>query len=352
MQPPRVVARRDDTLSARIVRSRELRYTAGADPGLDRPVFVRAASGLAWVGGRLAVIQDDANFVALVDPASGGAEAVPLPSGRGGLRLFDDGRGNKADKLDLEAVVRVPDARASSLFVAFGSGSLAPRECVLLCRGLERAGADARVTLYDARAFYAELRAATHFAGSELNVEGAAYLGGGYLRLFGRGNGAAHDGLRPVNATCDVDWRALLAHLEAPDDAAPPTPTNVVQFNLGVVGGVALSFTDAALGPRDAKDETRWIVYTAAGEASPDATRDGAVAGSAIGVIAERSPEMAARWVLLRDATGHPFAGKVEGVAFAPGDRTRLYVVLDRDAHDEPSALCEVALDGPWFQSR
>ena len=202
-----VLARRDDALSARIVRSCALRYRAAAEPGLDRPAFVRAASGLAWVGTRLAVVQDDANFVALVDPADGGAVAVPLPAGPGGTRLFDDARGNKADKLDLEALVSIPDVAAGArLLVAFGSGSSPRGERVVVCRGLDAPMRDApHVSLYDARVFYAGLRAVTDFAGSELNLEGAAYLGGGRLRLFGRGNGAARDGLQPVSATCDVD---------------------------------------------------------------------------------------------------------------------------------------------------
>ena len=91
------------------------------------------------------------------------------------------------------------------------------------------------------------------------------------------------------------------------------------------------------------------MLYAAAAEASPDATRDGAVAGSAIGVIVEGPAGTTARWAPLRDAAGRPFRGKAEGIALALDDQTRLYVALDRDAHDEPSELCEVTLDGPWF---
>jgi len=43
-----------------MVRSCVLRYRDVADPGLDRPAFARAASGVAWLGPRLAVVQDDA----------------------------------------------------------------------------------------------------------------------------------------------------------------------------------------------------------------------------------------------------------------------------------------------------
>jgi len=45
------------------------------------------ASESAWVGERLAVVQDDANFIALVDPASGLASSVVLPAGADGALL-------------------------------------------------------------------------------------------------------------------------------------------------------------------------------------------------------------------------------------------------------------------------
>ena len=45
-----VLARRDDALGARIVRSCALRYRDAAELGFGRPPFVRAASGFTWVG--------------------------------------------------------------------------------------------------------------------------------------------------------------------------------------------------------------------------------------------------------------------------------------------------------------
>ena len=86
---PRRVLRADPALRARIVRRLPMRYAAGADPAQDRPAHVRAGSALARVGGRLAVVQDDANFVALVDPETGLARPVALPRGAAGLRQFD-----------------------------------------------------------------------------------------------------------------------------------------------------------------------------------------------------------------------------------------------------------------------
>ncbi len=352
--PRRVVAEQDPALGARVIRTSPLRYAARADPSLDRPAHVRAGSGVVWAGARLAVMQDDANFVALVDPVRAAALAVALPAGEGGRRQFDDTLGNKAHKLDLEAVVTIPQADGAPLILALGSGSTARRESVVALRGLDdlREEGAADIVVHAIPAFYARLRETTAFAGSELNVEAAVYLGhtaGGRLRLFNRGNGAPRDGTLPVNATCDVNWRALAAHLAQPGEAESPAPFDVVQYDLGAVAELPLTFTDAALVPAPTDAERPVVVYTAAAEASPDATRDGPVAGCAVGVIAEGPDGIRVRWALLRDDAGEPFAGKVEGIALHPDDPTRAHVVVDRDAPDEPSELCEVVLEGPWF---
>jgi len=303
---PIIRALRDPSLTARVVRSIPLLYGDGADASLDRPAYVRSASGIVRLGGRIAVIQDDANFIALIDPETGLADAITLPAGEGGVRQFDDLRGNKRFKLDLESVVVVGDT-----LIAFGSGSLPARERIVTVHGTE-----ARVV--DASALYARLRAATEFSGSELNVEGAAVLAG-TLRLFNRGNGAARDGLHPVNASCDLDLAAFLAFLGG---APAPSPSNVRQYDLGVIHGFPLTFTDAvALG--DA------ILYSAAAEDSPDATRDGPVAGAVIGIIEGDS----ARYCEVD-------AGKIEGIL--PLSSGRILAVVDPDDPHLPSTLLEL----------
>ncbi len=326
-------ASRDDMLRATVVRVTELRYSEGPDELLDRPAHVRAGSSLARLGGLVAVLQDDASFVALIDPQGGLVRAVPLPAGEGGLRLFDDLRGNKPYKLDLEACVALPGGGGDTL-LALGSGSSPLREQVALIEGC--AGPAPLVRLYSASAWYAALRAADAFAGSELNIEGAVALGG-TLRLFNRGNGAPGGGRSPVDATCDVELGALLAHL-ADQQTPPPPPQHICQYDLGRLDGLRLTFTDAALAPVG-------LVFSAAAEDSPDATRDGPVAGSALGVLDERG----ARWTVLRDSAGARFDGKVEGVLLDAADPARALVVVDVDNPAVPSLLCEVALAGPWF---
>jgi hypothetical protein len=324
---------RDPALAAAIVARTPLYYAEGAEPSLDRPAQVRAGSSLARVPGGIALVQDDANFIAVVDPNGPRVRAIPLPAGAAGRRQFDDRRGNKAHKLDLEACVAV-DTEDGTLLLAFGSGSTAAREYVALVGGWE--SPEPHVTVAHVPRLYDTLRREHAFAGSELNIEGAVHLGD-RVRLFGRGNGAPRADVRPINATCDLDWPTLLAHLRAPDRSPPPAPTNVVRYELTTLGSLALSFTDAALW-RDT------LLYTATAEDSPDATRDGRVTGSAIGVI---DGVGRTRWTPLTDAAGRPFMGKVEGAA--AGDASdRLFAVVDADDPDAASELCTVELRGEW----
>lgn len=326
-------ARHDPSLAARVVRAVPLRYADGADRALDRPAHVRSASGLAWVDGTLAVLQDDAGFVALADPETGICRAVTLPAGEGGARQFDDVRGNKRFKPDLEACTCVPGPDGE-MFVAFGSGSTARRESILLARGL--AGPAPQVRFVHAPAFYAGLRAAGEFAGSELNVEGAAYRNGRIL-LLNRGNGAPSADRGPEDAACSIDWQPLRVHLDHPGAHPCPAPENVVRYDLGVLGGSRLTFTDAtAVGAA--------LLFTAAAEDSPNAVDDGPVTGSAVGWF---GADGAATVVPLTDAKGAPLMEKIEGIA--PGRRPgTLLLCTDPDHPHAPSRLLEVELAGEW----
>lgn len=337
----RRAAREDRSLRATVIAQRPLFYASGADAALDRPAHVRAGSGAAWISRagpaatpRLVIAQDDASFLALLDPSAARVDALALDHVVGGARQFDAARGNKRAKLDLEACCVVREG-GRELVLAWGSGSLPIRERVVL---LEEGSPAARVI--DASALYARLRAHDAFAGSELNVEGAVAIGERAVRLFSRGNGAPRGALAPIDASCDLDLDALLAYLRAPERTAPPEPSSIVQWELGAIEGVRLTFTDAcALGTRGD------VAFLAAAEASPDAIDDGEVVGVALGVI-PAGDRGDARWTILRDARGAPFLGKAEGLAWAPGhEGARALAVIDRDDPRAPSELCEVAIE-------
>lgn len=332
----RVGAVRDETLIARIVSRRPLRYTKGPSAEEDRPAHVRAGSGLVQFGSRLAVIQDDADFIALLNEATGSVDAVALPRRPGGARVFDDERGNKAAKHDFESCV-VASIDGVDTLVAFGSGSTCSRESLLVLSASSKGEFRARVV--SASDLYGALRARTEFSGSELNIEGAV-LFDDVIRFFQRGNGAPKNGRLPVNATCDVAWARILDIVEG-RLATTPAIERILEFDLGRVSDCPLTFTDAAR-----LDASR-VLYLAAAEGSPDAVRDGPVEGTAVGVIQFGAERTNARYALLLDERGAPATDKAEGIAVHES-ANRVSVVLDMDDPHRPSELCTVELVGTW----
>jgi hypothetical protein len=318
----------------RVIDRHALRYTAGADAATDRPAHVRAGSACCFVdvpnkGRRLAVVQDDANFIALVDVAHpGDVDVVVLPAGVGGLRQFDSGRGNKQHKLDLESALALDIDGVPTLF-ALGSGSAPAREVVVVVRFVgERV--DVRVVALPL--LFSLLKARRDFAGDELNIEGMVVVDD-VLRLVNRGNGAGV----AVDAMIDVPLAAFVAHVADPSSTPPPTPGVCRAFVLGAVSGVRLTLTDATRA-RDGR-----IVVLAAAEASPNAVDDGEVVGTAVGIFnSDEAPTMYA----LLDEHGEPLRDKVEGIALDPVDRDIAWVVVDKDDPHAPADVLRVDLAG------
>ena len=320
-------AAHDPRLAARVIARRRLRYRGGADAALDRPAHVRSASGLArWRGG-VAVVSDDASFVGLVDVATGLCAPITLPAGAGGVRQFEDRRGNKAGKLDLESLFADGDR-----LIALGSDSgLAVRRhaIVIEARGDVRAVAIPRL--------YAALRRPALGRGA-LNLEGATVLGDDVV-LGNRGGDVGDDGLATIDAFARVPRAALRALLADPDGAPVPaiawTP-----LALGALANVALRLTELeAIGDR--------LFFAATAEATTSAYDDGAVAGSVIGVIDgdERAAGAVPRWAVVVDEHGAPLVAKLEGLA---ADGAHLVASVDADDPDAASELLALELRGPW----
>ncbi|MDQ2638966.1 MAG: hypothetical protein M3Y79_00050 [Pseudomonadota bacterium] len=323
-------------MPARIVARTPLLYAEGPDRALDRPAHVRAGSGLRLVdtsgGPRLMVAQDDASFLALVDPITMRTTSVALPAGPGGVRLYGDDRGNKKDKLDLECVEVFPDG-GHTLVVALGSGSLRARERAVLAH-FDRSPTEVRVV--DAGRLYAALRALPLLRGCELNLEGMSRLPGSVtnpprVRLFQRGNGKGG-----VDATVDIDEAALLAFLTR--RGGVPALLDVRAHVLGEIGGVRLTFTDACCGPGPRGAER--LLVTCAAEASPNAVDDGEVVGAALGAWDGE------RWQLepILDERGERWVGKPEGLALDKSDAARAWIIVDKDDHTQPAELLTLSL--------
>lgn len=300
----------DPALGIRVLGVRELHYDDRSPLGEDRGLHVRAASGLAVVGGRLVVVQDDTSFIAYVSDRD--VTAIPLPRGPGGRRRFEVGRGNKADKIDLEACVAVGDE-----LWAFGSGTTPPRERIAVV------GYETR--LRDAEPLYRRLR---EEIGGPVNIEGVCCVGN-ELWLFHRGNTGPDDPgpiIIRIARAAFAKWLANLAPLPEIDGSKV--------FHLGEVDGVRLGFTDAVtVGAR--------VFYLAAAEASPNAIDDGAVLACQLGLIdGER--------VRAAPVTIDGVPVKAEGLAFDPKDPRRGWISIDPDDPERPAQLCEIELVGPW----
>jgi hypothetical protein len=308
---------------ARVVERRTMTYHEGPSDEADRPPHVRAASGLSAFREYLAVVQDDANWLALID-ADQQVTAVPLPPSPAGDRIFSKKRGNQADKYDLEACVSVTSGDRCEL-VGFSSGSRTEREWVLRVSEQE-AGGELKAEFVSAPAFYAAMREATSFSGAGLNIEGALSLDHDRIRLFQRGNSEPCDGLEPVDATADFSWSALCDHLSAPDRYPPPALENIRTYDLGKLEDVRLTFSDA-----EHLGEGR-VLFSASAE-DPGS---GDVRGSVLGII-ESDGE--ARLTRLRDEQGQPFTGKIEGLTLDTQDRSKIYFVIDDDDEDTPSCI-------------
>lgn len=341
--PDTIVARNEPALAAHVVSERDMTYNDGPSDEHDRPPHVRAASSLSVFKEYLAVVQDDANWLALID-GDDVVHALPLPPApASGSRVFSASRGNKHEKFDLEACVTVPGADGPEL-IGFGSGSHRGREWILrvhesehmTARLSERAthaelGVDLTAEFLHVERFYEALREQTGFAGAGLNIEGAVVLDDDTIRLFQRGNAPAGNGLEPVDATADISWRALAAHLADPETVDPPVLRNIRRYDLGTLDGVRLTFSDA-----DLLGDGR-ILYSASAEDRETDT----IMGSALGVI---EADGRAAWTELVDLDGTRFQGKIEGLSRHARRAEAVHFVIDDDDETVPSKIFEARL--------
>lgn len=344
----RITAKRDEGLKAVIVEERPMVYQDGASDDHDRPPHVRAASGLTAFREYLAVVQDDANWLALID-ADDDIHAVALPpSPDSGARVFSEGRGNKHEKFDLEACITVPGHNGPEL-IGFGSGSHVGREWILRIHEhagpdgaldhharVERIGFDMKAAFFDARRFYDSLRDNKAFSGAGLNIEGAIVIDDETIRLFERGNAPKKGDHDPVDATGDISWHDLRRHLEDPETVPPPAVENIRRYDLGALDGVALTFSDAEyLG--DGR-----VLYSVSAE-----DRDtGRIAGSALGLI---EADGRARWAEVFQEDGDAFPGKIEGLTRHPRERDLVQFVIDDDDETLPSKIFTARLSGGYI---
>jgi hypothetical protein len=331
-QPPLPTALPAATLSfakpvanveARLLDCRPLLYSEDSAPELDRPAFVRSASGMERFGNGFAILQDDLNSVGLVDD-DGPTRYLELPRPSAEPQRFEHDRGNLHLKSDYEAAFVLREGDQQRLF-AFGSGTLPPRERIAI---ITTSGAARRL---NAAPFYRALREARDFSGGSLNLE-AAEVHGDWLLLLQRGS--VERGVR--NALAGVSLPDFLAWADG--EGAVPRVRWVRRFDLGSAGGVAFGFSGlSAL--RDGR-----LVFTASAEGGATPHANGTILGSRLGLLGHG----AAWWVPIVDSTGQAVSLKVEGVVPDPDDPRRFLLTTDPDDASEPALFCSVVLSGDW----
>ncbi len=311
------------SLTATLGPSRPLFSQHGAYPLEDLPSHVRAASSVRRHGSRLVILQDDVNALAVLDPSSGNVQSLLLSSGPDGARVFDDARGTKRFKLDLEASIVLPDGT----LVAFGSGSSEHREKVVTLAARK----DAFPQLLRADEFYRALRVHANERGARLNIEGAV-IQGERLRLLQRGGGKR--GLTPWNAILDLPLEPFIGWLDG-RRSCPPV-VRIVEVQLGDVEGVPFGFTDGAV-TADGR-----LAFVACAEDTEDPLRDGPVLGCRFGWI--DAYDRTAVMVPVVESDGRPTRLKLEGIETRVDDAFVFDVVADMDDGDRPAEIAELTI--------
>ena len=300
-----------------LTKLRDLDLAAPSAPG--RTPYLSAASGLACMHSYMYVVADDELHLGMFRATGGDpGHLIELFDGK----LPDSKADRKRQKPDLEALTSLPpssDYPHGALF-ALGSGSTRDRRMGALLT-LDAQGAPVgQPRAIDCSALLAPL--ADHFP--SLNIEGAAVCDG-ELRLFQRGNRQY-----PMNAIIRFPLAKVLAAFASGRTGAID-PLAIHNVDLGAIGGIPYSFTDAA--PLPDGD----MVFTAVAEDTLDSYNDGACCGAAIGVVGSDG-SLRSLWPL-----DHPY--KVEGVdARMDGDVLRLLLVTDADDAGIPASLFAVAL--------
>lgn len=310
---------------------------------------VSAASGLVRVDDHWCVIADDALALAAypVHRPDAPPRLYPLFPGR----LPAEPKARKKVKPDLESLAALPacDVAPHGALFALGSGSRPNRmRGVLLllaahgCLPATHAPAppapagDARaasatapaVRPVDLTGLYTRLSAVL----GEINIEGAAVWNDRLVLLQrGKNRGSADPGNALVIVSLARALEALAAGTSGTDATiGADALEDIVPIALGTRDGVPLGFTDASALP-DGR-----LLFVAAAEDTDDAYEDGAVAGSAVGMLAADGRLL---WT-------EPVAGsaKLEGLAAeCDGDTIRLALASDADDPDVPSMLYAAA---------
>lgn len=279
-----------------------------------------AASGLACIHSYMYVVADDELHLAVFraeNPQPG--RLIRLFAGQ----LPESKPDRKRQKPDLEALTLLPatDADPHGMLLALGSGSTRDRRMGALL-ALDARGAPAGLPrVVDCSPLLAPLT--DHFP--SLNIEGAAVCAG-ELRLIQRGNRQ-----HPANAVIRFPLAAARDALVS-GRAGTIDPLAIDIVDLGTVGGIPYTFTDAAA------LSDGGMVFAAVAEDTQDSYNDGPCSGAAVGFLDGQGR--------VRSLQPLDYPYKIEGVdARIDSDVIRLLLVTDADDAGIPASLFAATME-------
>lgn len=315
---------RDSNLGLEVISVRDLYYDDGADPDQQRPNNVRAGSGLCSVSHYLIGVQDDADFLVVIDTRDWSVKGHAIPAGSDEHRLYDDqdDTAEPDQKIDLEACMTC-QLRGETVILAFGSGVCRQRERIVIARFKD---GNLEFEELETSDFHSSLDSVLRENQAELNLEGIL-LKGNRLCAFSRGD----HGEKPLDAILQLDWNDFLNYLESPKPTKQtPEIIEAQGYKLGQLDGVPLTFSDAEKCPR-----SNATLFTVSSESDEGAGR------SLIGLMDERR-------TVIGEGQDFPLRGKIEGICYLESDPSRLFLIDDQDDHKKASRLYEVKLLGDW----
>ena len=290
-----------------------------------RSAHVAAASGIVQAGSNTYVVADDELHIGVFRSATsepGELQRIfagTLPAGP---------KARKKAKPDVEALALMPATRElpAGALLGLGSGSTAQRRRGFMWALDSHQSLSGAPRTVDLASLYAELAPLVQ---GTLNIEGVAVRGDEAM-LFHRGNSkGGRNAVARVAVTrllaTDTDRRSL--------SAGPSALRGVVNYDLGSIDGVPLTFADAH-GLPDGR-----VLFLATAERTDHPVDDGAIAGSAVGLLGNDG-SLGKMWPVAGQAR------KLEGVdvAYEPDGTARLMLVTDADDPAKPAELLRATL--------
>ncbi|MCD6014613.1 MAG: hypothetical protein K0R88_697 [Solirubrobacterales bacterium] len=286
----------------------------------ERDPYIYAASAVVRRGDFTYVIGDDELDLAIFRLSAG--EPGELRQVLAG-DLSDDEDERKRRKPDLEALTAMPPFERAPYggLLGLGSGSKRSRDRGFFWKLAADGSLDGEPRQIDLQPLYEALRGEIE----ELNIEGAAVLGGRFA-LFHRGNAAESE-----NAVAELSLERVLDSLTGDQDLDPHELERIAAYDLGELDGVRLSFSDATALTEDL------VVFTASAEGGGSGSDDGKIHGSVVGTLDPNGTIRRLRTIDRR--------WKVEGVhAALDAGVIDFAFVCDQDSEDEPSPLLSATM--------